>query len=311
MDIDLKLLQCAVVLSRHHHFGRAAAALGISQPTLSRRIAALEAELGIRIFERSHRDVVATPAGDDILQMADELVTRAGAMSSRLDLMRNGRAGRLRLVAGTFIADIAVNTAIVELIRTNPTIRLELLEADWTSALGLLMTDRIDLAILDVASLRQMPSLRVEPLGKLAGRYVCRAGHPLLAKKTILPPDVRKYPMVHPSVAHEHAASMQDIDTGLMTDAASGSVIPSIAVSSCRLMYEIVAGSDAISVAHPSQVQKEIDSGRLALLDLPWRKRPPAAQFGMVYKRERTLPPAGRLLLNLVRKRMRSLQSRD
>lgn len=307
MDIDLKLLQCAVVLSRHHHFGRAAAALGISQPTLSRRIAALEQELGIRIFERSHRDIVATPAGGDVLAMADELVTRAGAMSSKLDLMRNGRAGRLRVAAATFIADIAVNPAVVDLIRGNPSIQLELIEADWTSAIGLLMTDRVDLAILDVGSLRQVPSLRVDSLGELTGRYVCRAGHPLLSRKNIQPSDVRKYPVVHPSVAHEHADSIQDIDAGLTVDTASGSIVPSLAVSSCRLMYDIVANSDAISVAHPSQVAKELDSGRLALLDLPWRRRLPGARFGMVHKRERTLPPSGRSLLNLVRKRVRAL----
>ncbi|CAN5289896.1 hypothetical protein BH10PSE6_BH10PSE6_01190 [soil metagenome] len=52
MEIDLKLLQFAVVLARHRHFGRAAAALQISQPTLNRSFAALEKELGVRIFER-------------------------------------------------------------------------------------------------------------------------------------------------------------------------------------------------------------------------------------------------------------------
>ena len=68
MEIDLKLLQYAVVLARHRHFGRAAAALQISQPTLSRNIAGLEKQLGMRVFERSRRDVVATPAGDDVLR---------------------------------------------------------------------------------------------------------------------------------------------------------------------------------------------------------------------------------------------------
>ena len=64
MEMDLKLLQYAVVLAKHRHFGRAAAVLGISQPTLSRNIATLEKQIGMRVFERSRRDVVATPAGD-------------------------------------------------------------------------------------------------------------------------------------------------------------------------------------------------------------------------------------------------------
>lgn len=77
IEVDLKLLQFAVVLARHRHFGRAAAALQISQPTLSRSIAALEKELGARILERSRRDIAATPAGGDVLKMADELITGA------------------------------------------------------------------------------------------------------------------------------------------------------------------------------------------------------------------------------------------
>ena len=108
MDIDLKLLQHAVVLARHRHFGRAASALRISQPTLSRNIAALEKKLGMRVFERSRRDVVATSAGDDVLKMADELVARAEAISNQLQVVRDGRGGRLRVAAGSYIHDIAV-----------------------------------------------------------------------------------------------------------------------------------------------------------------------------------------------------------
>lgn len=90
-------------------------------------------------------------------------------------------------------------------------------------------------------------------------------------------------------------------------DSELGSIITSLAVSSCRLMYEIVAASDAISVAHASQVRKELARGRLAVLDLPWQKPRPAAHFGMIYKQNRTLPPAGHLLLKEVRKVMRAL----
>ncbi|WIM10515.1 MAG: hypothetical protein OJF58_001471 [Enhydrobacter sp.] len=111
MEIDLKLLQHAVVLACHRHFGRAAAALQIRQPTLSRNIAALEKKVGVRIFERLRRDIAATPAGDDVLKMADELIARAKAMSSKLQLVRAGRGGRLRVALGTFIADITVNDA--------------------------------------------------------------------------------------------------------------------------------------------------------------------------------------------------------
>ena len=161
MEIDLKLLQYAVILAKHRHFGRAAAALRISQPTLSRNIATLEKQLGIRVFERSRRDVVATPAGDDVLLMADELVGRAEAISNRLQMVRDGRGGRLRVAAGAYIHDIAVQPAAIELIKANPSIRLELLEREWTAVLAMLVTDQVDFAVLNTDSLRGMPALRL------------------------------------------------------------------------------------------------------------------------------------------------------
>lgn len=308
MEIDLRLLQYAVVLARHRHFGRAAAALQISQPTLSRSIAALEKDLGVRVFERSRRDIAATPAGDDVLRMAEELVARAEAMSSKLQLVRTGRGGRLRVAMGTFIADIAVNAAAIDMVRGNPGLQLELLEREWTAALAMLMTDRVDLAVLDVTTLRGMPALRVEPLGKLEGVYVCRAGHPLLGKRPLQAADVRAFPFVYANVSPQIAYALEDIDAGLTVDPVTGNLLPSIAVATCQQMYEMVEATDAVSIAHPSQVADRIARGGLAVLELPWKAKLPSAEFGIAQKRERTLPPSARILIGLIRKRMRAVQ---
>lgn len=307
MKIDLKLLQYAVILAKHRHFGRAAAALHISQPTLSRNIATLEKQLGMRVFERSRRDVVATPAGDDVLKMADELVTRAEAISNRLELVRDGRGGRLRVAAGGYIHDIAVQPAAVDLINAHPSIRLELLEREWTAVASMLMTDRVDFAVFDVTALRGMPALRIEPLGALHGVYFCRVGHPLLKKVPLQPADLRSYPFALPSMSHLHAGLIDGLDTGLTLDPATGDVLPSIAVSSFRVSREIVAGTDALSIGHLSQIKEGLAAGRLAVLHLPWRSKLPAAELGIAYKRERTLPPSARTFIGLIRKRMRAV----
>ena len=308
MDMDLKLLQYAVVLAKHRHFGRAAASLQISQPTLSRNIAALEKQLGVRVFERSRRDVVATPAGDEFLRMADELVVRAEAISNRLQLVRDGRSGRLRVAAGAYIHDIAVQQAAVELIRSNPLVRIELLEREWTAVLAMLMTDQVDFAVFDVEPLRRMPALRLEVLGTLRGGYFCRAGHPLLKKAVLQPNDLRQYPFVMPSLSQLHSAMISDMDAGFTVDKATGGLVPSIAVSSFRNARDIVAETDAISIGHASQLEEGLANGRLAKLDLPWRSKLPAVEMGIAYKRERTLPPAARTFISLIRKRMRAVR---
>lgn len=306
MEIDLKLLQYAVVLAQHRHFGRAAAALRISQPTLSRNIAALEKQIGVRVFERSHRDVVATPAGDDVLKMADELVARAQAISNRLQLVREGRGGRLRVAAGAFIHDLAVQPAAIDLINANPSIRLELLEREWTAVASMLMTDQVDFAVFEIASLSGMPALRVEKLGAVQGVYFCRTGHPLLKKASLQPADLRTYPFVLPGLPYLHVGLIDGLDAGLSLDSTTGHVLPSIAVSSVRACREIVAGTDAISIGVPGQLKEGMSAGRLAILTLPWRGKLPAAELGIAYKRERTLPPSARTFINLIRKRLRT-----
>lgn len=307
MEFDLKLMHYATVLARHRHFGRAAAALHISQPTLSRSIAALEKQLGLRVFERSRRDVVATSAGNDVLRMADELVARAEAIANSMQQMREGRGGRLRVAAGVFIHDLAVRPASIDMIRTNPSVRLEVLEREWTEAVSMLTADRVDFAVLDVDALRDQTSLRIETLGKLPGVYFCRSGHPLLAIKTVLrPEDVRNYPFVCTSLSRDKAELIEDIDPGLSFDAATGSILPSIAVSSFPFALEVVLGSDAISVGHVSRIRQDIAAGRLAILNLPWRSKRPQGEVGVAYKRERTLPPAARTFVDLIRRHWRN-----
>ena len=304
MNIDLKLLQHAVVLARHRHFGRAAAVLGISQPTLSRNIAALEKQVGVRVFERSRRDVAATPAGDDFLKMADELVSRAEAIANRLQMVRDGVGGRLRV--GTYVHDLAVLPAAAEMIRQSPSIRLELLEREWTAVLGMLMIDQVDFAVFDIGTLTRVPALRIEPLGKLTGAYFCRAGHPALARKTLQPADLRAYPFVMPTLSQLHAGMIDHFDTGMTVDPATGGLFPSIAVSSFRNAREIVERTDAISLGHRSQLRDGIAAGRLVELTLPWVKKRPVVEMGVAYKRERTLPPAARTFIALVRKHLRT-----
>ncbi len=306
MDIDLKLLQYAVVLARHRHFGRAAAALRISQPTLSRNIAALEKQLGMRLFERSRVDIAATAAGVDVLKMAEELVGRAKAISNRLEMVRKGRGGRLKVAASTYVCDLAVYPAMIDLLNTNPSMGVEVLEREWAGTLDLVMADQADFAVMAVDRLPTTPGLRIDPLGTLEFHAVCRTGHPLLTKPMLQPSDTAAHRFVYMRQPLGRHLDAEELDVDASIDPATGELVPSIAVSSCRRMLQVVLQTNAITIAHISQVQADIDAGRLAVLSLPWRKRA-KAQIGFVYKRQRTLLPSARAFMSLIRRRMKSV----
>ena len=142
----------------------------------------------------------------------------------------------------------------------------------------------------------------------LQGACFCRAGHPLLKKSVLQPAELRPYSFVLPSLSHLHAGLIQDFDAGLTADPGTGDPLSLIAVSSASNAAEIVAGTDSLSIGHVGQVKEGVAAGRFAILNLRWRKALPAAEMGVAYKRERTLPPSARTFINLICKRIRVIE---
>ncbi|HRO14076.1 MAG TPA: LysR family transcriptional regulator [Paracoccus sp. (in: a-proteobacteria)] len=90
-------LNMFMVLAREQHFGRAAEALGITQPSLSSAIRALEDQLGVQLVRRGSRYRGLTPEGERVLDWARRIVADARAMQAEMKATRVGITGRLRI----------------------------------------------------------------------------------------------------------------------------------------------------------------------------------------------------------------------
>src|SRR6476619_5514921 len=98
MDLpDTRQLRYFVALAEHLHFGRAAAALHISQPPLSRAIQGVEQQLGARLLARSKRKVELTPEGARLYEEAKRLLGQLERAAREVSAMAAGESGRLRL----------------------------------------------------------------------------------------------------------------------------------------------------------------------------------------------------------------------
>lgn len=93
----IEKLEILLALARERHFGRAAEACGVSQPTLSSTLKSLEEQLGVTLVERGSRFRCFTPEGERVLDWARRIVGDARAMRQEIDGSRRGFAGHLRL----------------------------------------------------------------------------------------------------------------------------------------------------------------------------------------------------------------------
>src|SRR5438445_10053278 len=95
--IELRSWRQFIALAEHLHFGRAAAALHLTQPPLTLAIQQLEQRLGMLLFERTRRSVALTPAGTALLEPARALLRQAAALPALARSAAVGESGRVRL----------------------------------------------------------------------------------------------------------------------------------------------------------------------------------------------------------------------
>jgi len=162
MDVDLRKLRYFVAVADRLNFGRAAEALHIAQPALSRQIRALEHELKVQLFDRDNRTTRLTPAGEALLDESRPLLSAADAMRRRV---RDAAAGQRVFTVG-FMPGLIVTPAVRELSRRRPDVAVEVLRTDWFNQTDAIRDGRVDIGYLrlpaDLHGL-EIESLRIEP----------------------------------------------------------------------------------------------------------------------------------------------------
>ncbi len=92
-------LEFLLALAREHHFGRAAEACGVTQPTLSAGVKQIEEQMGVLLVNRGSRFQSFTPEGEKVLEWARRIVGDTRAMRAEVNALRHGLTGRLRIAA--------------------------------------------------------------------------------------------------------------------------------------------------------------------------------------------------------------------
>jgi len=181
-------------VARRLHFRRAAEALVIAQPALSRQILQLEAQLGVRLLLRSSRRVELTAAGRTLAERIEPLLRSLASVPAELKSVAGGEVGRVR-VAFTGLAMATVLPDILrEFHRRFPGIRLELNESPTSVQLAALRAGEIGCGFFHPDA--PTPELETRLLLRERNGVILPKDHPLAARPKLRLRDLAETPFV-------------------------------------------------------------------------------------------------------------------
>ena len=146
--MNLRDLEYVVAVADHGHFGRAAAACNVSQPTLSGQILKLEAELGLRLFDREGRGARVSDRAATVVAQARATLAAAAGVSAAADAARDPFAGELRLGVITTVAPYLLPIALPGLAEALPHTPLYLVEDLTDRLLARLRDGALDAVVI-------------------------------------------------------------------------------------------------------------------------------------------------------------------
>jgi len=159
--MTLTELRYLVAVARERHFGKAAKACFVSQPTLSVAIKKLEDELGIAIFERGKTEVGITPVGERIIEQAQRVLEETATIKHIAQQGQDQLSGPLQLGAIYTIGPYLLPKLIPAIHRAAPDLTL-VIEENYTHKLGeLLRQGELDLVI--VSTPFDVPAISFQP----------------------------------------------------------------------------------------------------------------------------------------------------
>ena len=295
--MNLRDLKYLIALADHRHFGRAASASFVSQPTLSTQIRKLEEELGVSLVERAPRRVMLTPIGHDIAQRARKVIAEVEQMGEVARRSQDPEAGTVRLGLFPTLAPYLLPHVLPNLHRRFPRLELLLVEEKTDAILARLRDGRLDAALLalpvhddqlQVEFLFDEPFLLAVPQGHAMARHASLDLHDLDDQHLLL-------------LEEGHCLRDQALDVCRMAGADERD---GFRATSLETLRQMVASGVGITLLPMLAVQPPVPvSADIALL--PFRGDAPHRSIAMVWRRSsamagfllqlaaefRTLPP--------------------
>ena len=294
--MTLTELRYVVAVAREKHFGRAAEACFVSQPTLSVSIKKLEEELDVRIFERGPTEVSLTPIGEEIVRQAQQVIEQAQGIRELAKRRKDPLTGPLRLGVIYTIGPYLLPDLVRQAIERVPQMPLMLQENFTTKLLEMLRTGELDAAIL--AEPFPDTGLAVAPLYDEPFMIALPKSHALAKRKAISAEELKEEKMLLLGTGHcfrDHVLEVCPEYARFSSDAEG--MRKSFEGSSLETIKYMVASGMGITVVPQLAVAAD---GQAQVAYVPFTKPVPTRRVVLAWRRSFTRYEAIAALRNAI-----------
>jgi LysR family hydrogen peroxide-inducible transcriptional activator len=285
--MTLTELKYVVAVARERHFGRAARACFVSQPTLSAGVKKLEDELGVRLFERDTGEVLVTPAGARIVAQAQRVLEEAARIPTLASAGRDDLDGPLRLGAIYTVGPYLLPAVLPKLRRAAPRMPL-VIEENYTARLReRLKAGELDIIVVSLPFTE--PGVISWPVYEEPFMVVMPAGHRWRSRASLKPAELADEPVL--MLGPGHCFREQVIEA---CPACGGGDAPNVEGGSLETIRQMVASGLGISVLPVTATGYGASRGRknALLVERPFAGKTPVRAVALAFRRGFPRPKA-------------------
>jgi LysR family hydrogen peroxide-inducible transcriptional activator len=286
--MTLTELRYIVAVAREKHFGRAAEACFVSQPTLSVAVKKLEEELGLALFERGPGEISITPGGSRIVEQAQRVLEEASRIKEIAAAGRDPVAGPLRLGAIYTIGPYLLPKLIPILRRNAPTMQL-FIQENFTHRLGeMLKSGEVDAML--IALPYDEPGVATRPLYDEPFFVAVPKGHPWEGRKRVTTDELTSESLLLLGEGHCFRDQVLEICHTVRARERSG-LSRTVEGGSLETIRQMVAGGVGVTVLPATSLGAGASAGDLIRI-LPFAKPTPVRRVGLAWRKSFPRPEA-------------------
>ncbi|MDF3980747.1 DNA-binding transcriptional regulator OxyR [Luteibacter sp. PPL201] len=291
--MNLRDLHYLVALAEHRHFGRAADASFVSQPTLSTQIRKLEDELGVALVERTPRKVLLTETGREIARRARAVLSQVDEIKSIAQRTRDPESGTIRLGIFPTLGPYLLPHVVPRLRERFPRLELLLREEKTEQVLHMLREGTLDAGILALPI--HDDSLHVEYLFEEPFVLAVPAGHELARRPHLRMDDLAEQDLL--LLEDGHCLRDQALEVCHLAGAGEKSGFRATSLETLRQMVSANVGITLLPALAVKPPVPQSPNVSLVAFDAP----PPSRRIAMLWRKSSAMTPFFEAVAELIR----------